>query len=237
MKDYDFWEKSCVIYVITNLMNGMQYVGQTVNKLKCRIQHHKKYNEFYLGNAIRQYGWENFKVDILEECGTLKELNEQEAYWIKTLGCKFPNGYNLTDGGNAPKGRVVSDKERMLRSEMNPYKRPVRCIDTGEIFPSVTSAARHFGITHSLVSAVCRGKQITSAGHRFEYVDQPLSLEEKQRKPQKPHTRKVCCVECDKIFNTIVEVAQCLKVNAAHITQVCRGQRKQTGGYHWNYVD
>ena len=218
MSDCDFWEKSCLIYAITNLINGMQYVGQTINKLKRRIGHHKKYNTSYLGNAIRQYGWENFKVDILEEC-------------------KTPNGYNMTDGGNVPRGRVVSEHERKLRAEINPYKRAVRCIDTGEIFPSVMSVERRFKVGHSTISAVCRGKQITAAGYRFEYVENPLSLEEKLRQPQKPHTRKVRCIELNQIFNTINEASKKCNTNASHITRVCRGQRFKAGGYHWQYVD
>ncbi len=237
MSDCDFWEKSCLIYLITNKVNGMQYVGQTIHKLKHRIEHHKRYNKSYLGNAIKSYGWENFEVAILEECNSPEELDEREIFWIKKLNCKIPNGYNLTDGGHAPKGRYVSEHERNLRAEINPYKRAVRCIDTGEIFPSVTAAGRHFNTNHSLISAVCRGKQITTAGHRFEYVDAPLSLEAKLRQPQKPHTRKVYCVELNRIFETIIEAANFCKTNAAHITQVCRGQRKRAGGYHWKYID
>ena len=234
--EQELFEKSCVIYVITNLINNMKYVGQTRTKLKKRIAHHKKHNAHYLGNAIKHYGWENFKVDILEECRTPEELNKCEIFWIEKLNCKFPNGYNLTDGGNTPKGRVVSDREKILRSEINPYKRSVRCIDTGEIFPSVMAVERCFKVSHSTISAVCRGKQITAAGHRFEYVDSPLSDEAKKRQPQKPHTRKVRCIDTNEIFDTITEAAGYSKSCPSHITRVCRGERLKAGGFHWEYV-
>ncbi|MBR5914441.1 MAG: GIY-YIG nuclease family protein [Selenomonadaceae bacterium] len=237
MGDCDFWEKSCVIYVIINRVNDMKYVGQTRTKLKKRVSHHKRHNEAYLGNAIRCYGWDNFEVAILEECSSPEKLDEREKYWIKALNCKVPNGYNLTDGGNTPKGRYVSEHERNLRAAINPYKRSVRCIDTGEIFPSVSAVERRFKVGHSTISAVCRGKQITAAGHRFEYVDSPLSFEQKLRQPKKPHTRKVCCIELNQVFDTITEAAKKCNTHAAHITRVCRGQRSKAGGYHWKYVD
>lgn len=236
MGDCDFWEKSCVIYVITNRVNDMKYVGQTRTKLKKRVSHHKRNNEAYLGNAIRCYGWDNFEVAILEECSSPEELDEREKYWIKALNCKIPNGYNLTDGGNTPKGRYVSEHERMLRAEINPYKRAVRCIDTGEIFPSVMAVERRFKVGHSTISAVCRGKQITAAGHRFEYVD---SDKEAPRfiKPRKTNAKRVRCVETNEIFSSIKEAARHTKAYPAHIAQVCRGQLKRSGGYHWEYVD
>ena len=233
----DFWKKSCVIYYILDRTNGEGYVGQTKNKLKTRISHHIKYNNSYLGNAIKLHGWENFSVFVLEECESPDELNEREMYWIKTLHTKSPNGYNMTDGGDTPKGRVASDKERELRSERNPYKRPVRCLETGKIFPSVTAAAHHFNTDHTNISAVCQGRQITSAGHRFEYIDSPLSEEAKNRQPRKPHVRKVLCVERNEIFETIIEAAMTFGINASKITSVCQGKRKTTGSYHWQYVD
>jgi hypothetical protein len=66
-----------VIYKTTNLINGKIYVGQDT-----------KNNPNYLGSgkklkfALKKYGIENFKKEILEECSTLDELNELEKYWI-----------------------------------------------------------------------------------------------------------------------------------------------------------
>lgn len=56
-----------------------------------------------LGKDIREYGEENFKLEVLETCQTLDELDRREIFWIAKLNCKFPNGYNRTDGGHFPK--------------------------------------------------------------------------------------------------------------------------------------
>jgi group I intron endonuclease len=83
-----------IIYKTTNLVNGKYYVGKD-----------EKNNPEYLGSglllnkAIKKYGIENFKKEILESCVTRKELNEREIHWIKELEA-IEKGYNIALGGS-----------------------------------------------------------------------------------------------------------------------------------------
>ena len=61
-----------VIYLITNLLNGKKYVGQTIQRLNIRMNHHRRGGDLYIDRAIRKYGRENFKVEVLEECYTVE---------------------------------------------------------------------------------------------------------------------------------------------------------------------
>lgn len=45
----------------------------------------------------------------------------------------------------------------------------VRCLDTGEVYDSVTTAARTLGISRSGISNCCRGFHHTCGGYRWEY--------------------------------------------------------------------
>ena len=58
-----------------------------------------------ISEAIKEYGWENFKQEILEVCDA-KIAEERERYWIDMLGTKYPGGYNGTAGG----GGILSKK-------------------------------------------------------------------------------------------------------------------------------
>lgn len=97
--------KNPIIYKTTNLVNGKIYIGQDFhNKPK------------YLGSgvrlrsAIKHYGKEQFKKEILEYC-VLELLNEREQYWIKELDSMNPEiGYNLTSGGH--QNSVVSENTK-----------------------------------------------------------------------------------------------------------------------------
>jgi hypothetical protein len=49
-------------------------------------------------------------------------------------------------------------------------KKPVRCIETGEIFESITSAARYIGASQGSLSNHLLMKSASCKGRRFEYV-------------------------------------------------------------------
>ena len=87
-----------IVYKITNLLNGKIYVGQTIRTLKERFREHK-YADSLIGKAIRKYGTENFKSEILSTCNSFEELNECEIFWIYELDCIAPKGYNRLEGG------------------------------------------------------------------------------------------------------------------------------------------
>lgn len=81
------------IYKITNKINGLSYIGQSVN-IAHRWRHHKIGGELAIGLAIQKYGVENFIFEIIEEC-SVELLDERERYWILTLNTLTPNGYNI----------------------------------------------------------------------------------------------------------------------------------------------
>ena len=50
-------------------------------------------------NAIRKYGKDAFKIDLLQECCSFEELDEARRRWIAELNTVTPNGYNIEVGG------------------------------------------------------------------------------------------------------------------------------------------
>ena len=92
------------IYKITSPSNK-PYVGQTKRKVpekrwKQHCQEAVRGNShcIAIANAIRKYGAENMKFEVIEECRD-DMLNEREHYWIEKLKSLSPNGYNLRSGG------------------------------------------------------------------------------------------------------------------------------------------
>ncbi len=107
-----------IIYKITCLVNGKGYVGKTRQKLNDRIRQHKndgKHGRPGIDAAIEKYKWENFTVEILEEC-PVELLSDREIFFIATLKTKAPNGYNLTDGGESCLGFKHTDESRAKMS-------------------------------------------------------------------------------------------------------------------------
>ena len=84
-----------IIYKITNLINNKFYVGQD-------IKNNPKYfgSGKLINSAIRKYGKENFKKEILEYCIDEKHMDEREIFWIKELNATDRKiAYNICEGG------------------------------------------------------------------------------------------------------------------------------------------
>lgn len=101
-----------IIYKITNLINGKIYVGKQLRE-----------NNLYFGSgklilkAIKKYGIENFKKEILEKCKTSRKLCNAEKFWIKKLNSQNKEiGYNITSGGEGfESNHKQSSKEKIRK--------------------------------------------------------------------------------------------------------------------------
>lgn len=68
----------------------------------------------------------------------------------------------------ARKGKKVSEHVILAMTEATSKK--VLCIETGEVYKSISEAGRQLGISFKAISNVCRGKAKTSGGYHWEYV-------------------------------------------------------------------
>lgn len=90
------------IYLITNLLNGKQYVGKTKYTLAHRFSQHcnNNYYNTYIHNAIKKYGKENFKIEQLCTCDD-SCWRELEQFFIRQYHTHYSEGgYNITFGGD-----------------------------------------------------------------------------------------------------------------------------------------
>ena len=110
------------IYLITNVVNGKVYVGQTRYPLMRRLNAH--FLEAFAGRttcaihrAMAKYGKDAFTIETLETCASTGDLNVAEVKWISFYKALGPAGYNLTTGGGV--GASVSDETRAKMSKAN----------------------------------------------------------------------------------------------------------------------
>ena len=93
-----------IIYKITNKLNNLIYIGQTINSIKVRWNSHvsdsKRVKKHPFYNAIKKYGKENFTIEEIGGANSIAELNYQEWLLIHKNNTLWPNGYNLKEGGD-----------------------------------------------------------------------------------------------------------------------------------------
>ena len=122
------------IYKITNAITNKCYIGQA----RSHRLNHGKYRPFghigrfkdhisetysnktntckYLNSSIAKYGEQHFTCELLIRCG-LNELDDYERHYIIECKSKYPNGYNLTDGGQ----QRGSKKGSKIHIDIIPY--------------------------------------------------------------------------------------------------------------------
>ena len=82
-----------IIYLTTNLKNGKQYIGRDANNKPSYLGGGKLIRE-----AVKKYGKENFKKEILEYCNSDEELHLKESYWIQKYNAvESDDFYNIID--------------------------------------------------------------------------------------------------------------------------------------------
>ena len=125
-----------MLYVITCFPTGKEYVGVTTGSLQKRWgEHlsnsmHKVESKSKLYRAIRKYGTDKFKIELLrDDACDYKELLQQEINEV-TKRNTFKDGLNSTPGGE-----TTSDA------------RPIEV--QGKTFPTLRSAAAHFGVSEA----------------------------------------------------------------------------------------
>lgn len=101
--------KNYCVYVHTS-PSGKKYIGQTCQSLEKRwgengIRYLEKKNDKYIhppfARAIKKYGWDNFKHEVVANNLTKEEADNLEKLLIKnlnTMNSKY--GYNCKEGGS-----------------------------------------------------------------------------------------------------------------------------------------
>ncbi len=113
-----------IIYKATNRINGKIYIGQSQHSLQDRIKGHFRLSRYKEGGvfqkAIREYGENNFRWQVICLCPNINSLDEREQYYIAFYD-SMNTGYNNTSGGKNYKTSKKT-KERLKQSNLNRIK-------------------------------------------------------------------------------------------------------------------
>lgn len=108
-----------IIYKATNKKNGKSYIGQTSYELEFRIKSHfseAKRDNLPFHNALLK-NEKDFNWEVIEKCTTKEEMDEMEFHYIKKYNTLFPNGYNLTFGGEGNYGWIPTENQKLNISD------------------------------------------------------------------------------------------------------------------------
>lgn len=243
--------------------NGKVYIGITSKKPQRRWGGGCGYaNNDHFYRAILKYGWINFQHEILFENLTKEDAEQKEIELIafyKSDQKEF--GYNIQHGGSsngkhseeakrkiseANKGRLPwnygkhhseKTKEKISESHKGMHlseetKRKIALVNTGKKQSQKTIKKRVAKLmghecspeTRAKISQAQKGKVVVVTQETKDKISKTLSI-------------PVVCVETGVVYYGISDASRQTGLQTSSITRCCKGQLKQTGGYHWKYAD
>lgn len=233
------------IYSYTNTVNGKIYIGQTRSTLEHRANKGRGYVESrHFGNAIKKYGWDAFKPDILAQVKTAEEANDLEKYYIKTMNSRDPNvGYNIDEGGKNHEPsqewcKAISDKakERYKDKTKNPMYGKKHTPETLQKMRDEKTGSKN-----PMYGKHWTEKQYEAAKHREkptftdewrEHVTAHILrvVDERVKKP-------VHCIEDDLNFASTTEAADHYGVKVCTLCDHLKGRSKTCRNKHFEYIN
>lgn len=270
------------VYKYTDKHNGLIYIGITSRTLKERWQSGYGYKgNPRLHHAIQKYGENNFVKEILIEGLTQEEAFQKEIELIEKYHARNPKiGYNLSIGGSAPMfGRHHSEETKQLFSKTRkgknnsfygkhhdrtncPTNIPVICLNTLEIFPSLTIAGEEkskqgcTGCHERNISHIFEtnsrqwtaGKDMEGTPLFWEKYDKSKSLEDYQQlfeDRKKQHANYLQSLKFNpvmnlidgKIFDNPSKASEYYDIPYNLVAGSCRGNKKTTYGQIFIYIN
>ena len=119
------------IYLITDTTNGMKYTGKHHYHIEGQLDKNYHGSGTIIKNIYKKRP-ETLKEEYIKTCYSEEEMCSDEQYYIKVFKTLWPNGYNLTeggDGGEIPceeirkkmsmklKGRIAHNKGKPMSEE------------------------------------------------------------------------------------------------------------------------
>jgi group I intron endonuclease len=240
------------IYALINPLTGKNYVGQTSFHPYVRWKNGAGYSsrKFYkeMLKDFKEIGWKNFKHIILEDnLLTQEKANEFEKYYINKYSNE--NGvYNKDPGGSKnDKGYRSNKREPVYQIDNN--------LNIIAEFPSIAEATSK--MLYDLEDA---GKDISKpillekirvcvkqlAGNAFGYYwckksDYKPGWKPRELKSIIKKSLKVLQYDLQgnfiKEWESIKQAGRELGIDSPSISGVCKGKKRQLGGFIWRYVD
>lgn len=205
------------IYMTTNMINGKKYIG------KCSINSNPE-TYHYLGSgkvlkqAIKKYGVENFKREIIHYSKSYEENKNMEKYFIeKYNACISKDFYNVAaggDGGDLSKG--LTDKQKLLKSQKISQSLKGNKYWLGK---------QHKPETKQKISKTKQGKKLSDNA---------------KRNIANGHKKAILCIDDNKIFNSKKEAMEHYGIMiysccVSNMTPV--GKKKYKNGLTFKYVE
>ena len=206
------------IYLIIDLTNWKKYVGQHHYHIEGQLDPNY-HGSGHIIKMIYKKRPHTLKEVYLKTCYTQEELDEWEKYYIKLFNTLYPNGDNLTEGGN---GGVPCEETRRKISNANKGK-------------LIGKKNPFYGKHHSEENKI-KWSEKKKGKHLSEELKRKLSKSNTNGKCSKKVLQFTLDGEFIREWPSVMECSR-NGYDFRNISACCRGERKSAYGFKWCYVE
>ena len=186
-------------------------------------------------------GGENGHNDLWnDEEYRLRQVQERKTRWNNEEFRKHhAERLRLAMAKNSYKKAIAkSTKERWENGCFDEvHCKPIICLETGEVYKSITEASKITNIGRCDIGKCCLGKEMTAKGYHWQYYSENLENEENRIKLINELGNgqgiRVQCIETNAVYNSIREASIDIGIDNSSIGKVIKGKQKTAGGFHW----
>lgn len=202
--------KKYIVYKHTT-PSGKVYIGITGNTVEIRWQNGRNYkSNKHFTNAIKKYGWDNIKHEILSDNLTKEQAEEEEILLIKKYKSNNMNyGYNVENGGNAT-GKLSEET-----------KKKISIANKGK---TSWLKGKHWSEEHKKRISEKEKGRISPMKNKHWSIEQRAKV-----------GTPIICIDTNELFYSIRDASRKTGCDRANIIRVLNGIYKQTGGLHFEY--
>ena len=226
------------VYLITNEVNGKQYVGKTIHTAKHRWYGHRRGAKDGINSrlckAIKKYGEDKFKIIVLYQGSSDREILSVERAMIAQYRTLTPNGYNICIGGEGTSGRRMSEENKSAIS-LRMIGNTLGHVLKGRKHTPEQVAANSAAQKKIVISSETRNKMAASMrGKKRPHVGPKISAAKKGQ--LYPNCRAVICITKDTIYRSIQASAEDFGMSYGGIKWALSNPDRSAGGHKFVYA-
>ena len=175
----------------------------------------------------------NKRAVVCLETGQIFESIAAAARWANVASGTVSAAVNGRIAGAGGYHWLSSDAD-VKDDELIPLKlgkRPVRCVETGEVFLTIHSAASLIGVDDKTIIAALN-KPTHTAGN-YHWCDADLEMDINSVSYPKDRLHAVKCVETGQIFESVTAAARWANTSCSNIRRALQKSSRTVRGYHW----
>lgn len=229
--------------------NNKVYIGitrQNINKRWNNGNGYKNNKHFY--SAIKKYGWNNIKHEIIKENITQDEATKIEIKLIDEYKSNQKEyGYNNSIGGEKSSlgfHHSKQSKEKISKNNAR-YWKDKKLSDETKRKLSESKKGKHIGMNNAFYGKhhTEEAKEKNRIAHigKIAWNKNTKGIMKANKTSFKKgqasvNRKKVICIETNVVYDSILEASRQLNISQMGIINVCKDRQENVKNLHWKYL-